>query len=223
MFFSKANLGLLVGALSAIGTPVLAQATSTATAPSTIVTPTPAQPGMIDGCHSFYLVQTNNTCNDITAKFDLDFNLFCKQSKPSQGEPRYPAELRIESLNCLCRLLENRPQGRVYVHRFEESSLTLRPQTDHWNPTVGDLCPTLILGDWVCIGVEGFAPNPTPTPIAPTTVAGCHTFYKIQPNDYCAKIVNEIDITLQEFYAWNPSIDAACGNLALDRWVCVGA
>lgn len=150
----------------------MAQSTTTTTtsAVSTIVTPTPTQPEMVDNCDAFYLVQTNDTCYDVSNKFDLDLDLF-----------------------------------------------------DTWNPSVGVGCPALILGDWVCVGTVGYAPAATPTPIYSTTIDDCFAFYKVQPGDYCSKIVAEVDITLDQFYEYNPSVGSDCSALALDHWVCVGA
>lgn len=82
---------------SAFVSSALSQTTSTTSAaPTPIVTPTPTQPEMVDDCHSFYNVQTNDTCDAVAAKFDLNFDTFYD-----------------------------------------------------WNPSVGELCPDLILGDWV--------------------------------------------------------------------------
>lgn len=89
------NTALL--AVSAFISSALSQTTSsTSTAPTSIVTPTPTQPEMVDNCHAFYNVQTNDTCDAVAAKFDLNFDTFYD-----------------------------------------------------WNPSVGELCPYLILGDWV--------------------------------------------------------------------------
>lgn len=147
----------------------MAQSTTTSSI-STIVTPTPTQPEMVDDCHAFYLVQTNDTCYDISNKFDLDLDLF-----------------------------------------------------DTWNPSVGAGCPALILDDWVCVGTVDYVPTATPTPIYSTTIADCFAFYKVQTGDYCAKIAAEVDITLDQFYEYNPGVGSDCSALALDHWVCVGA
>lgn len=145
------------------------QNTTTSSA-GTITTPTPTQPEMVDNCQAFYLVQVNDTCYDISNKFDLDLDLF-----------------------------------------------------NSWNPSVGPGCPALILTDWVCVGILDYAPSATPTPIYSTTIDGCYAFYKVQEGDYCSKISAEVDITLDQFYEYNPGVGSDCSALALDHWVCVGA
>ncbi|KAF3770504.1 hypothetical protein M406DRAFT_354483 [Cryphonectria parasitica EP155] len=172
MLSTKSIMGLQVLALSSLFATSMAQTTTTTSA-STIVTPTPTQPEMVDNCESFYLVQTNDTCDSVAARFDIDF-------------------------------------ADVY----------------DWNPSVGALCPDMILGDWVCVGTIGFAPSPTPSPIDADTVVGCYTFYLVESGDDCSKIADETDITLEQFYEWNPNVNTAtadCPNLYPGEWVCVGA
>lgn len=168
MFSTKSIFELSVLALTALVPSIMAQTTTSSA--SAIVTPTPTQPEMVDNCDAFYHVQTNDTCDAISSKFDLISTEFYS-----------------------------------------------------WNPSVGSGCPALILGDWVCVGTTGFAPSPTPSPIYSTTVDDCFAFYLVQSGDYCSKITQEVDITLSQFYEWNPSVGTSCEALILDWWVCVGA
>lgn len=169
MFSTKSVFGLNVLAIAALFTSATAQSTTT-TAVGTIVTPTPTQPELVANCDAFYKVQPNDTCLSVSAKFDLNVDLF-----------------------------------------------------DSWNPSVGEGCPFLILGDWVCVDTDEYAPAATPEPILSNTVADCLAFYKVQPGDYCSLIVTETDITLADFYEWNPSVGTDCTGLFLNYWVCVGA
>jgi LysM repeat protein len=59
--------------------------------------------------------------------------------------------------------------------------------------------------------------GPTPT----DTVAGCQKFYTVVDGDDCASIESEFDITLAQFYAWNPSVGSQCTNLWLEEPYCV--
>lgn len=92
-----------------------------------------------------------------------------------------------------------------------------------WNPSVGVGCPYLILGDWVCVDTTDYAPAATPSPIYHDTIANCLAFYHVQSGDYCSLIASEVDITLQQFYQYNPGVGSDCSALALDHWVCIAA
>ncbi|KAJ5320087.1 hypothetical protein N7508_000370 [Penicillium antarcticum] len=51
--------------------------------------------------------------------------------------------------------------------------------------------------------------GPTPT----DTVAGCYLFCTITDSDNYATVETKFDITLEQFYQWNPSVGSSCTNL----------
>jgi LysM repeat protein len=53
-------------------------------------------------------------------------------------------------------------------------------------------------------------------------VQGCETFYLVVAGDGCWAIANQNDITLDDFYAWNPAIGKDCAKLQPDYYVCIG-
>ncbi|PWY70846.1 hypothetical protein BO94DRAFT_609132 [Aspergillus sclerotioniger CBS 115572] len=111
-----------------------------------------------------------------------------------------------------------------------------------WNPAVGDTCASLWVDDYVCVGIVGGSSSAlttstvvsatsatssatgitTPSPIQTGMVSDCDDFYLIVSGDTCATIASEYDITLDEFYDWNPAVGDTCANLWVEDYVCVG-
>ncbi|RHZ66291.1 hypothetical protein CDV55_107103 [Aspergillus turcosus] len=104
-----------------------------------------------------------------------------------------------------------------------------------WNPAVGTTCEYLDLGDYVCIGIPGVTPTTTtvsttstatdgvstPSPIQTGMVSTCDKFYLVQSGDTCASVASAADISLTEFYAWNPAVGSSCSYLDVGDYVCV--
>ncbi|KAK8139991.1 hypothetical protein PG984_000057 [Apiospora sp. TS-2023a] len=106
-----------------------------------------------------------------------------------------------------------------------------------WNPFIDSTCSNLWLNYRVCVGVPGAATsaNPVPTTTAPSTPApsspspqmpditsGCDKFHQVQSGDSCWSIEQAAGISSAQFLAWNHAVDAACDNMWLDYYVCVG-
>jgi LysM repeat protein len=108
-----------------------------------------------------------------------------------------------------------------------------------WNPDVGSSCSGLWANEWYCVaGPTGSATTTTttstipttttstaivtPTPHQPNMVSGCQTFYEAMSGDSCSGIATEYDITLTQFYTWNPDVGNTCSALWADEWYCVG-
>ncbi|KAE9376388.1 carbohydrate-binding module family 50 protein [Stipitochalara longipes BDJ] len=89
-----------------------------------------------------------------------------------------------------------------------------------WNPAIDSACDNLFLGYYVCVGIPGF--TPTPTPQMPDIIATCNKYHLVALNDGCSAIETSNGITSAEFLAWNPSVDTACDNLWLGYYVCIG-
>ena len=56
----------------------------------------------------------------------------------------------------------------------------------------------------------------------PSIVSNCNKYYQIKSDDGCATIEQAQAISSAQFSAWNPYVDANCGNLWLGYYVCVG-
>lgn len=105
-----------------------------------------------------------------------------------------------------------------------------------WNPSVGDSCKSLWIDYYVCVSIVGVNPTPTtmqtstttkgngittPTPIQDGMTTNCKTFKKIKDGDECAAIAKNANISLANFYKWNPGVGSNCKSLWLDTYVCI--
>ncbi|KAJ6013314.1 hypothetical protein N7540_007905 [Penicillium herquei] len=61
----------------------------------------------------------------------------------------------------------------------------------------------------------------TPSPIQTGMTSTCDEFYLVVSGDDCATIASAANITLDEFYAWNPAVGSTCANLWVDDYVCI--
>ncbi|OIW30767.1 putative LysM domain protein [Coniochaeta ligniaria NRRL 30616] len=103
-----------------------------------------------------------------------------------------------------------------------------------WNPSIDSTCDNLWLGYYVCVGVPGAktttkatttaAPTSTgPSPQMPSITGTCNAYHQVASGDSCVTIEQAAGISSAQFLAWNPYVDAACDNLWLGYYVCVGA
>lgn len=62
----------------------------------------------------------------------------------------------------------------------------------------------------------------TPTPVQPGITTDCDSFHLVVSGDVCGAIAKVANISLADFYSWNPTIGSTCDNLWLGFYVCVG-
>lgn len=68
----------------------------------------------------------------------------------------------------------------------------------------------------------GQATAPAPAPTGAGTVAGCTEWYTAVSGDYCYLIAQKIDLNVNVFMQWNPSVNApACNTLYAGFAYCV--
>ncbi|EHA19725.1 hypothetical protein ASPNIDRAFT_179830 [Aspergillus niger ATCC 1015] len=109
-----------------------------------------------------------------------------------------------------------------------------------WNPAVKSDCSGLQPDYYVCIGVAGDTTVASQTTLPATTTASaatstgsylpeqtgiasnCDKYYYVQHGDTCSDIATNHDISLNDFYSWNPAVGTTCSDLEADYWVCVG-
>ncbi|EEQ32195.1 LysM domain-containing protein [Microsporum canis CBS 113480] len=112
------------------------------------------------------------------------------------------------------------------------------PDFYSWNPAVGDTCSTLWPDFYVCVGTTKSTPTKTtfvtstttptgngiatPTPTQPGMVANCNKFHQVVSGDSCFDISNAAGISLDNFYAWNPTVGNTCSSLWVQYYVCIG-
>ncbi|KAL3477066.1 hypothetical protein BJX99DRAFT_257753 [Aspergillus californicus] len=70
-------------------------------------------------------------------------------------------------------------------------------------------------------------PTPTPTssipsPTMPGTAANCNKFHLVVDGDGCADLAAAYDMSLDDFYTWNPGVGEDCRTLKTEYYVCVG-
>lgn len=105
-----------------------------------------------------------------------------------------------------------------------------------WNPAVKSDCSGLFPSYYVCVGRGDSSPSPTstapststtsggvatPTPTQSGMATGCTRFHQAVKGDGCYDIAQSADITLDQFYAWNPALNGDCSGLYLDYYYCI--
>ncbi|KAJ5710539.1 LysM domain protein [Penicillium malachiteum] len=99
-----------------------------------------------------------------------------------------------------------------------------------WNPSISSGCVGLEIGYYVCVdaGVSTSATATASTSTSPYEpqqtgiVSTCDDYYYVNEGDSCSEILEDYDITLAEFYSWNPSVGSTCSGMAYGYYVCVG-
>lgn len=112
-------------------------------------------------------------------------------------------------------------------------------QLYQWNSGVGADCSGMWASVYVCVGVVGqttFSTSTTtttkpstttgngvatPTPIQPGMNGSCDGFHLVSSGDSCYGIAQNAGITLDQFYAWNPTVGTSCSSLWLGYYVCI--
>lgn len=61
----------------------------------------------------------------------------------------------------------------------------------------------------------------TPTPTQQGMATGCTVFYVAKAGDTCSVIASDYDITLSQFYTWNPAVGDSCASLWVGYYHCV--
>ncbi|KAI1055596.1 hypothetical protein LB505_010846 [Fusarium chuoi] len=62
----------------------------------------------------------------------------------------------------------------------------------------------------------------TPTPTQTGMVANCNKFHLIKTTTTCQGIADYNEISLLDFYKWNPKVNSDCSNLVLGAYACAG-
>ncbi|KAK8080354.1 hypothetical protein PG997_008172 [Apiospora hydei] len=61
----------------------------------------------------------------------------------------------------------------------------------------------------------------TASPTQPNIVDNCNAFYLVKAGDSCATIASSHDITLAQFFAYNPAAGSTCSGLWANAYACV--
>lgn len=60
----------------------------------------------------------------------------------------------------------------------------------------------------------------TPTPTQAGMDDNCDAFHSVESGDTCAAIAKAADVSLSDFYKWNPGVGSDCSSLWLGYYVC---
>ncbi|KAL4977418.1 hypothetical protein BDW66DRAFT_158791 [Aspergillus desertorum] len=98
-----------------------------------------------------------------------------------------------------------------------------------WNPSISSGCSGLEPGYYVCVGMaststaSSTASSTSPySPQRTGTAANCTEYYFVRKGDSCSTILSEYDISIAEFYSWNPTVGSDCSTMEYGYYVCVG-
>lgn len=106
------------------------------------------------------------------------------------------------------------------------------------NPSVGSTCTGMSASTYYCVSTDpgGIPPSTTdddsstgtttgvstPSPVQTGIASNCDLFYLVVSEDGCEAIATKYNITLADFYAWNPAVKTDCSGLDANDYVCVG-
>ncbi|KAG8716951.1 hypothetical protein FRC09_014973 [Ceratobasidium sp. 395] len=109
-----------------------------------------------------------------------------------------------------------------------------------WNPSLDPYCSNLIAGASICVRAPGGAFSPTstsasaiptgtlittatpaPTGTAPGAPTNCGRWYVVQAGETCNTVILSQGVTMDDFRAANPQINADCTNLWAATAYCV--
>ncbi|OOQ86161.1 hypothetical protein PEBR_22597 [Penicillium brasilianum] len=172
--------------------------TTTTTTGSSIATPTPIEPGMVDGCTGFHLVVSGDTCADIAADAGISLTDFISWN-PDVGS------------DCSGLWL-----GYYICIAADSNSSSSSPTTSTTTTPTTTTATTTSISTSTGNGVT------TPTPYESDITDDCDEFHLVVSGDTCADIVSDAGITLDDFYSWNPTVGTDCSGLWLGYYVCVG-
>ena len=105
-----------------------------------------------------------------------------------------------------------------------------------WNPNIDSDCYNLMTGVAYCVSGAMTTSTTasttsststtssviaTPTPYQANMTTSCTAFYQAVSGNTCSGIATTYNITLTEFYDWNPAVGTDCTSLWVNEWYCV--
>ncbi|KAL1838070.1 hypothetical protein VTJ49DRAFT_3090 [Mycothermus thermophilus] len=104
-------------------------------------------------------------------------------------------------------------------------------QFRQYNPSIGPGCTNMQAGYSYCVEIDPTLPtdgvttsssdSSTVGTTSTTMVDDCDDFYFVEKGTACSTVLSENDITLAQFYEWNPSVGPNCASLWAEVYVCV--
>ena len=145
---------------------------------------------------------------DVLLGYEADSGLCCNSSIPPYSNSTSACLPATRTATTLSTITKPIATGNTTI------SLTQSPPTTSSTPsTTSSSSPSL---------TTSLTPVVTPTPTQPGIVTDCDAFHLVVTGDVCGSIATAADISLTDFYAWNPTVGDTCANLWLNYYVCIG-
>ncbi|KAG8788553.1 hypothetical protein FRC12_014433 [Ceratobasidium sp. 428] len=186
-----------------------------------------------------YTVKSGDTCQAIAASQNVGTNDLISINSILPG----CTSIQVGQVLCLpltCQTYTVKSGDTCNSIVAAQGSEVTYAQLLNWNPTLDPYCTNLIAGVNICVRTPGgaFAPSssaaggiatgtlittatPAPTGTAPGAPTNCGRWYIVQPGEDCNTVVLSQGITMADFKAANPQINADCTNLWAATAYCV--
>ncbi|KAJ6035924.1 hypothetical protein N7540_000203 [Penicillium herquei] len=163
-----------------------------------------AAPGSSEDCTLWYLYQEGTTCEAVEVLYEIS---------PADFEDWNPL---VMDLGSSCEMLPD----LYYCVQVNFITGTYLPSSY----LVATPSSSVVAPGYSYIPTTTVTPTiaSTPSPIQTGMVSDCDEFYLVISGDDCATIASDYDISLTDFYAWNPAVGSTCASLWVDDYVCVG-
>ncbi|KAM0315846.1 hypothetical protein ACHAPQ_011483 [Fusarium lateritium] len=214
-----------------------------------IKTPEVIQEGMVSNCNKFHEIKDTTTCqgilnyNKITLADFINTYIGVIGSTPSPTGATKPSPTKTTPNNGIktpkaiqdgmvanCNKFHKVKDTTTCQGIIEYNKITLADFIK-WNPAVGKDCSGLWKGTSACVGVVGSKPQPTatapsngiktPSPIQDGMVKNCVTFHHVTSTTTCQALLKYRNITMEQFFKWNPAVKKDCSGLWKDTHACV--
>lgn len=167
--------------------------------------PYPRASGEAQDCSVWTHIEENWGCAEILDLYRLTIQEFYDMN-PTVGQDC--TGLSLGSYYCV-------RVGRV-LPPDEETITTSPPTTSTGTTSTGTTTgPTSTITSDI--------PVVTPTPIREGMASNCNKFFlRDDPNMFCFDIAATNQVSLEDFYLWNPAVNSDCSGLWPDYYYCVG-
>ncbi|KAI2765953.1 hypothetical protein CBS147339_6385 [Penicillium roqueforti] len=170
-----------------------------------------AAPGSSEDCSLWYLYQEGSTCQAVEVLYEITAAQF-EEWNPLVMDLGSSCEMLPDLYYCV--------QVNFVVGTYLPSSYLVAPSVPVPAAALSYIPSTTATPSLALTSIPS-VPS-TPSPIQTGMVSDCDEFYLVVSGDDCATIASDYDISLTNFYAWNPAVGSTCASLWVDDYVCVG-
>ncbi|CAM1509828.1 Fc.00g001630.m01.CDS01 [Cosmosporella sp. VM-42] len=169
-----------------------------------VAPPSPRAEAEIANCTWWHAPQGRQTCKGMAIVWHFTVAEFFAMN-PSVGEDC--SKLVLGTYYCLSTYADGFPAG-----------------IPDWKPSTtatGSITATRTSGSESTKTATGTG-IPTPSPVQTGMVKTCKSFYKVVKGDSCYDIAKDHQVSLKNFYLWNPAVKTDCSGLQSNEYVCIG-